>query len=399
MMAVYEYTARDADGNKLSGIYNDVDSVAALRKELAKMGDTLLKARRKKIETGKRVKIKQAEVVAFAYKFAGMCSAGLPISRCLETVEEQTENQAFKYVLSDIRESIEAGTTLKEAFEKYKYVFSDFFVGMLEAGESGGRLSETLEMSANYMEKQADLKSKVKSAFAYPIVVGVMCIVIVTALVIFIIPVFSKLYQQLHIPLPGPTKALVGLSVLVRSWWWLVLLIIVGAVFLFRRFSKNPYLKAKWDVYKLNMPVFARLNRMVVVSRFMRTFAMLASAGISFIKALDVASAVANNSRISEITGQLQQSIEAGDSVGGSLRDYDIFPPIITQMVSSGEEAGALPEMLNKGVDFLDKDIDRTIKALLVKLEPAMTLIMGIIVGFILMGVYLPMFDYMSRIK
>jgi type IV pilus assembly protein PilC len=399
MMAVYEYTAMDADGNKLSGIYNDVDSVAALRKELAKMGDTLLKARRKKIETGKRIKIKQAEVVAFAYKFAGMCSAGLPISRSLETVEEQTENQAFKYVLSDIRESIEAGTTLKEAFEKYKNVFSDFFVGMLEAGESGGRLSETLEMSANYMEKQADLKNKVKSAFAYPIVVGVMCILIVTALVIFIIPVFSKLYRQLHVPLPGPTKALVGLSVLVRSWWWLVLLIIVGAVFLFRRFSKNPYLKTRWDVYKLNMSVFARLNRMVVVSRFMRTFAMLASAGISFIKALDVASAVANNSRISEITGQLQQSIEAGYSLGGSLRGYDIFPPIITQMVSSGEEAGALPEMLNKGVDFLDKDIDRTIKALLVKLEPAMTLIMGIIVGFILMGVYLPMFDYMSRIK
>ncbi|MBA7626829.1 putative type II secretion system protein F [subsurface metagenome] len=144
-MAVYEYTARGADGNKLSGIYNDVDSVAALRKDLAKMGDTLLKARRKKIETGERVKIKQAEVVAFAYKFAGMCSAGLPIARCIETVEEQTENQAFKYVLSDIRGSIEAGTTLKEAFEKYQKVFSDFFVGMLEAGESGGRLSETLE--------------------------------------------------------------------------------------------------------------------------------------------------------------------------------------------------------------------------------------------------------------
>ena len=398
-MAVYEYTARDADGNKFSGTYNDVGSVAVLREELAKMGDTLLKAKRKKIWMGKHVKVKQAEVVAFAYKFAGMCSAGLPIARCLETVEEQTENQAFKYVLADVRESIEAGTTLKEAFEKYKNIFSDFFVGMLEAGESGGRLSETLEMSASYMENQADLKRKVKSAFAYPIVVGVMCIVIVTALVIFIIPVFSKLYQQLHVSLPGPTQALVSLSVLVRSWWWLVLPIIVGLVFLFRRFSKNPYLKTRWDVFKLNMPVFARLNRMVVVSRFMRTFAMLASAGISFIKALDVASAVANNSRISEITGELQRSIEAGYSVAGSLRSYDIFPPIITQMVSSGEEAGALPEMLNKGVDFLDKDIDRTIKALLVKLEPAMTLIMGIIVGFILMGVYLPMFDYMSRIK
>lgn len=138
---------------------------------------------------------------------------------------------------------------------------------------------------------------------------------------------------------------------------------------------------------------------MVVVSRLMRTFAMLASAGTSYIKALDIASSVANNSKISEIAGQLQQSIEAGNSLAGSLKNYDIFPPIITQMAASGEEAGTLPEMLNKGVDFLDKDIDRTIKGLLIKLEPAMTLIMGAIVGFILMGVYLPMFDYMSRIE
>ncbi len=398
-MAVYEYTARDEDGNKFFGTYNDVDSVAVLRGELAKMGETLLKAKRKKTEGGKRVKIKQDEVVAFIYKFSGMYSAGLSITRCLETIEEQTENQSFKYILTDIIQSIETGTTLKEAFGKYKNVFSDFFIGMLEAGESGGKLSETLEMSASYMESQADLKRKVKAAFAYPIVVGVMCIVIVTILVIFIIPVFSKLYKQLHVPLPGPTQALVTLSVLFRSWWWIVLPVIIGSVFLFRRFSKNPNIKARWDVFKLNMPVFAKLNRMVVVSRFMRTFAMLASAGISLIKALDVASMVANNSRITEIAGQLQQSIEAGHSVASSLVDYDIFPPIITQMVSSGEEAGALPEMLNKGVDFLDKDIDQTIKALLVKLEPAMTLIMGIIVGFILMGVYLPMFDYMSRIK
>ena len=398
-MAVYEYTAKDEDGNKFFGTYNDVDSVAVLRGELAKMGETLLKAKRKKTEGGKRVKIKQDEVVAFIYKFSGMYSAGLSITRCLETIEEQTENQSFKYILTDIIQSIETGTTLKEAFGKYKNVFSDFFIGMLEAGESGGKLSETLEMSASYMESQADLKRKVKAAFAYPIVVGVMCIVIVTILVIFIIPVFSKLYKQLHVPLPGPTQALVSLSVLFRSWWWIVLPAIMVSVFLFRWFSKKTYIKARWDVFKLNMPVFARLNRMVVVSRFMRTFAMLASAGISLIKALDVASMVANNSRITEIAGQLQQSIEAGHSVASSLIDYDIFPPIITQMVSSGEEAGKLPEMLNKGVDFLDKDIDQTIKALLVKLEPAMTLIMGIIVGFILMGVYLPMFDYMSRIK
>ena len=398
-MQVYEYTATDEEGNKFVGTYNDVPSVAALRQELAKMGNTLLKARRSKPETQKRQKIKQAEVVAFVYKLAGMCSAGLPVTRSLETVEQQTENRAFKHVLSDVRQNIETGSTLKDAFGKHKNIFSNFFVGMLEAGESGGKLAETLEMSAAYMEKQADIKRKVKSAFSYPIVVGIMCIVIVSVLVIFLIPVFSKLYRQLHVELPGPTQVLVNLSVIVRHWWWLVLLLITAAVFLSRKLSKFPQLKAKWDIFKLNMPVFATLNRMVVVSRFMRTFVMLASAGIPFVKALDVGKAVANNSKISEITSQLQQAIEEGNPLADSLRKHDIFPPIITQMVASGEEAGKLPEMLNKGLDFLDKDIDRTVKALLVKLEPAMTLIMGTIVGFILMGVYLPMFDYMSRIE
>ena len=398
-MAIYEYTARDVDGNRFTGTYNGVESVAVLREELAKMGNTLLRTRRSKPQIQKRQKIKQDEVVTFVYKLAGMCSAGLPITKSLETVEQQTESQAFKHILSDIRQSIETGSNLKSAFEKHNNVFSNFFIGMLEAGESGGRLAETLEISAAYMEKQLDLKRKVKSAFAYPIVVGVMCIAIVSTLVIFIIPVFSKLYQQLHVELPGPTQVLVTVSVIVRQYWWLVLPFIAAAIFLSQRLSKNPQLKMRWDLFKLNMPVFAKLNRMVIVSRFMRTFAMLASAGISFVKALDIASVVANNSKIYEIADQLQQAIEEGNPLADSLRKHKIFPPIITQMVDSGEEAGRLPEMLNKGLDFLDKDIDRTVKSLLVKLEPAMTLIMGLIVGFILMGVYLPMFDYMGRVK
>lgn len=397
-MAVYEYTAVDKNGSEFCGIYNDVDSVGVLREDLAKMGDTLLKAKRTRAVGQKRIRVKQIEVVTFAYKLAGMCSGGLSIIRSLKTLEEQTQNQTFRYILSDIRHSIETGSSLKDAFEKHRNIFSDFFVGMIEAGESGGNLSEVLEMSANYLEKQADLRRKVKSAFAYPIVIAVMCVLVVASMVIFVIPVFSKLYQQMHIPLPWPTKALVDISSFVRDGWWAILLFIAAAVWLLKYFRKNPHLKAGWDAFKLKMPVFARLNCMVVVSRFIRTFAMLASAGVSFVKALDVAGVVANNSKFSNITGQLQQSIEAGNSVAGSLKNHNIFPPMIIQLAASGEDAGKLSEMLNKGVDFLDKDIDRTIHALLVKLEPAMTVIMGIIVGFILIGVYFPLFDYMSHI-
>jgi type IV pilus assembly protein PilC len=398
-VAVYEYIARDENGSKFSGTYSDIDSIAMLREELAKMGYALLRSKRKRSATKKRAKIKHTEVVTFAYNFAGMISAGLPIAKCLETIEEQTENQSFKDVISDVRQGIETGLTLKNAFGKHRNIFSDFFLGMLEAGESGGKLSETLEMSADYLEKQADIKRRVRSALAYPIVVCIMCCAIVVSLVIFVIPVFSKLYQQMHISLPGATRVLVDLSNLVRDRWWVILLGIAGLVLLLRHYSKNPYLKAKWDEFKLNMPMFAKLNRMVVVSRFIRTFAMLVSTGVPLVEALDVASSVAHNSKVSEIAGQLQRSIEVGNPVASSLKNYDIFPPMIVQLAASGEEAGTLPKMLNKGVDFIDKDIDKTINVLLVRLEPALVVITGIIVGFILISAYLPMFDYIGRLK
>jgi type IV pilus assembly protein PilC len=398
-MAVYEYTATDQGGNEFSGTYDNIGSVAMLRQELSKMGYVLVKARREGAPAKKRGKIARSEVVAFAYKFAGMYSAGLSISRCLETMEEQTDDQAFKQMITDIRESIESGSSLKDAFGKYTDVFSEFFLGMLEAGESGGKLAESLEMSAAYLEKQADLKRKVKSAFAYPVVVGVTCFVVVGCLLIFVVPIFSKLYKQLHVSLPGPTQFLVYLSFFLRDWWWVVLVMMAAAIVTLRWLSKKPGTKAKWDLFKLNMPVFAKLNRMVVVSHFTRTFAMLASVGISLTKALEVASKVANNHKLTEITEELQAAIEAGNPISKSLKNHNIFPPMITQMAFSGEEVGELPEMMKKGADFLDKDIERMISALIVKLEPTLTIIMGVIVGFILMGVYLPMYDYMQHLK
>lgn len=398
-MAVYEYTAKDEHGNKFSGIYTDVESVSALREELTKLGYALVRGHRSKTDTSKKRKVKQKDVVTFTYKFAGMCSAGLSIARCLEVLEEQAESPAFKTVISDVRQSVETGSNLKDAFGKHPNVFSDFFLGMIEAGETGGKLPKTLEMAAGYLEKQADLKTKVKSAFAYPIIVGIMSFLIIGYLVTFVVPIFSKIYQQLHVSLPGPTQFLVVLSQIVRNYWLFLLLGIAACVVLFRKFSKKPEIKAKWDIFKLRMPVFAKLNRMVVVSRFVRTFAMLASAGVSYIKALEVASLVADNYRAAQIADELKDAIERGNPVAESMHNYDLFPPMIVQLAASGEEAGILPEMLNKGVDFLDKDIDRTIAALLVKLEPALTVIMGTLVGFILMGVYLPMFDYMSHLK
>lgn len=398
-MAVYQYVAKDRTGRKFSGIYTDVDNVNILREELAKIGYALVKARQKRTSSTRRRRIKLSEVVAFAYKFAGMYSAGLSILSCLETLEGQAENQAFKYVIADIRQSIQAGASLKNACEKHRNIFSDFFLGMIEAGESSGKLGTTLEMSAVYLEKQADIRRKVVSAFAYPVVVTITCFAVIAFLLIFVIPVFMKLYRQAHVQLPGPTRVLVGLSTLITQKWWAVIILATTVVLLFRWLLKKSQVRAWWDAFKLNMPVFSKLNRMLVVSRFTRTFAMLASVGVPFIDALDVAREVAYNHKMDEITQELKKEIRAGNPVAKSFKNHPIFPPIITQLAASGEQVGKLPDMLNKGTDLLDKDIDRAISALLVKLEPALTVIMGTVVGLILMGAYLPMFDYIGHLE
>jgi type IV pilus assembly protein PilC len=398
-MAVYAYTAKDETGDTLIGTYDDIDNVDVLREELSKMGYVLIKARKRRHPTRRHRRIKQSEVVTFIYKFAEMYSAGLSITRCLEVLEEQSKNPAFGYIVADVRQSIENGSSLEKAFGKYSDVFSDFFSGMLEAGESGGKLSEALEMSAEYLEKRLDIKRKIRSAFAYPVMVTVVCFVVVSCLVAFIVPVFSKLYGRLNVELPGPTQALVTLSSLLRNCWWAIPFIVVGAAIILRRLSRSPYVRAKWDVFKLNMPVLGKLNRMVVISHFTRTLGMLTSVGVSPIRALELASVVAHNHKLTGIAKELQGAIETGNSIGESLKNYDIFPPMITQLAISGEEVGEVAQMLNKGADFLDKDIDRTTNALIVKLEPALTIIMGVIVGFILMAVYLPMFDYMQHLE
>ena len=398
-MAIFEYTAKDESGNTFSGIYQDVASVAVLREELGMTGCRLVKARKAKNRSPRKKKIKRADVVAFTFKFAGMYKAGLSILRCLETIEEQCENKTFKKVLSQIRQDVETGSSLKAAFEKHRAIFTNFLIGMIEAGESGGKLSDALEMSATFLEKQLDLRRKVRSAFAYPLAVISLCSIVVTCVLIFIVPIFEKLYKALHVPLPLPTKILVDLSTLIRTGWWAIPFVIAGLYYLIRKILRDPTFKARWDVFKLQMPVFGKLNSMVLVSGFIRTYSMLASVGVSLIEALDSAKEVAHNRRLDQIAEELQNAIKTGGAVGDSLGNYKIFPPIIVQLAKSGEEAGVLPEMLGKGAEFLDKDIDRMVKSLLAKLEPAMTVMMGSVVGLLMMGVYLPMFDYMSHMK
>jgi type IV pilus assembly protein PilC len=398
-MAVYHYTARDEAGKVFSGIHEDVGGISALRQELAKIGYNLIDAKRTKVLRPGKIRVKPADIVSFTYRFAGMCEAGLTIMQCLEALEKQTDNESLKFIVSDIKKNVETGSSLTDAFDKYRCVFSDFFMGMIEAGESGGRLTNSLEISAKYLEKKVDLTNKLKSAFTYPVIVVVLCSVIVAILVIFIVPVFSKIYKQLGVTLPGPTQMLLVASIIVRKWWPFVILFAAFMLGAYRYMRKNRYIRSKWDDFKFAIPIFGKLNKLIAVSHFVKSFAMLISTGVPVIRAFQVATLVANNERIFQMSLDIQKSVQMGNSVADSLAKYDIFPPIIIQLADSGEQAGMLGEMLSKGVVFLEKDIDRITDSLLIKLEPVLTLTMGIVIGLILLAVYLPMFDYMSHLK
>ena len=398
-MAVFNYVAYDENRSKFAGTYSDVADKIELKQELDKMGYTLISAKKDVVRKSRREKVGLNDVATFTYKFAGMCSTGLSVVRCLETLQEQTENETFRYIICDVKESIETGLSIHDAFARHRDIFNDFFLGMMEAGESSGKLSDTLEICAVQLEKQVDLRHKIKSAFTYPAVVGVVCLAVVTSLLVFVVPIFANLYAKLHVELPGPTKALVFTSSFFKHWGWLVILFIVGVIIFSKSLSSNKFLRNSWDVFKLKVPIFSKINRLVLVARFMRTFALLSSVGVPFVDALKVSGKVANNLVLSEISDELQHSVHSGNGLAGAMKAYDIFPAIMIQLASSGEEAGMLPEMLNKGVDIIEKDLDRDITSLLVKLEPALTVIMGLIIGAIMLGVYIPMFDYMNQME
>lgn len=398
-MAVYQYIAKDTAGNEMAGVYTNVDSEKALRAELTKLGYVLVHAEREGHATRTSGRIRPKDVASFAFKFACMYSAGLSLVRCLETLEEQVGHQALRRVIADVRQRVETGSSVKVAFEPYRRVFGDFFLGMVEAGESSGELARALDMSARYLEKRLELRQKTQAAFVYPMVVGAVCSVVVLGMLTFVVPMFSQLYKRLHVDLPAPTRALVFVSQLMRYWWWLLAPGVVGLTLGLRRVLAHPRVRLVWDRWKIRMPLLGPLNHLILVSQFIRTFGMLISVGVPIMEAVESAGRVVRNEELMRTAQDLQESIRVGRPVAESLRAHALFPSMVVQLVASGEEAGVLPDMLAKAADVLDKEADRMAASLLVKLEPALTMLMGAVIGLILMGVYLPMFDYMAVLK
>jgi type IV pilus assembly protein PilC len=314
-------------------------------------------------------------------------------------LHHQTENPVLAAVVGEVRGRVEQGSSLSAALAEHPKVFGYLYVSMIQAGEVSGALDETLLRLAETLEGMVRLRSKVRSAMAYPVVVMSLVVVVVSAMMLFIVPIFDRIYDDLGGVLPFPTHVLMIISSILGKFWWVGALLIILGVVGFRRWIASDKGRHTWDRLKLRAPLFGPLVRKVAISRFARTMAVLSRTGVPVLQALDIVSETAGNSLISDALRDVRDSVKRGESLAVPLARHEVFPPMVTQMMAVGEETGALDAMLSKVSEFYDQEVDDSVGALTSLIEPLLIVVMGVVVGGILICLYLPMFNIGSLIK
>lgn len=342
--------------------------------------------------------IKKIEISRFTRQFATMIGAGLPMVQCLEILATQSENKELRRIITNVKESVQGGSTLSEALARHGKIFDQLYTNMVEAGEMGGALDTILVRLAVYREKADALVRKVKGAMVYPSVICVVAIAVTVAMLTFIVPVFAGMFSSLHAELPRPTQVILAISNFLQSNFIYLLVALAGLVFGFIYWVKTPNGRAIFDTAILKAPIFGNLIRKSSIARFTRTLGTLLSSGVSILDALDITAKTAGNTVIANAIRKSVLSIAEGDTITGPLRESGVFPPMVTQMISVGEKTGGLDDMLSKIADFYDEEVDAAVGALTSVIEPIIIVFMGIIIGGILIAMYLPMFDIIGKI-
>lgn len=398
-MPVFEYKGKTLAGSPVQG-----DLTAKDRSDLERIlrRNRILVTSIRKKPTELKIKIgtgiKKVEISRFTRQFATMIGAGLPMVQCLDILANQMENKELCRIISDVKQSVEGGSTLSEAMRKHKKVFDDLYVNMVESGEMGGALDTILVRLAVYREKSDALIRKVKGAMVYPSVIVVVATGVTIAMLTFIVPVFANMFGSLGAELPKPTQIILGISNFLRSNFLLLATGIIGGAVAFVYWVKTPGGKATFDTFLIKSPVFGNLVRKSAVARFTRTLGTLLSSGVSILDALDITAKTAGNTVISNAIKKSVLSIAEGDTITAPLKESGVFPPMVTQMISVGEKTGGLDDMLQKIADFYDEEVDEAVSALTSLIEPLIIVVMGIVIGGMLVAMYLPMFDIIGKI-
>ncbi len=343
-----------------------------------------------------RVKLKEVAVVT--RQLATMVDSGLSVVRSLGILAGQVDNAQLAKVLNEVRLDVEHGSALSAACEKHPKVFNHLFCTLVQAGEVGGNLDEVLSTLAVTMEKQASLNQTVRSAMTYPAVVLAVMVIIFSAMIIFIVPVFKNLFKTLGGKLPAPTQILIDISANVTSIWAVVVLAaIVGSIVAFRRWIRTESGRVTWDRFKLRPPVFGPLFHKVALARVTSTLSSLMSSGVPILESLDICSDISGNRTVGDILLEAKEGVREGRPLADPLRGHEkIIPSLMVQMIEVGEQTGALDDMLQKVAEFYDQEVAATVDNLTALLEPMLTVVMGAGVGVMVVAMYLPMFDYLK---
>ena len=411
-MPTFTYTAKDKTGQEVQQT-QDASSKDALIKSLRDQGlfPTSVReqrgspAEKKKGKSfsfgfGKRVGLK--DLAIFCRQFATMINAGVSLVRCLDVLEQQTSNVGLKEIIRDIQTEVEGGATLSKSMSKFPRVFSELAVGLVRAGEIGGVLDDTLERLAMFMEKDLELRQKIKSAMTYPILVLIVAIGIVTFLVMFILPKFMQLFLDLGMErsdFPAPTRVLMDVSNFMLQKWYISVLIVVGLWIAIGRVKRTKTGKRYWDMLMLKLPVFGPLNHKIAVSRFARTLSTLLSSGVPILQAMETVAGTVANDIIADAVLLSRASIREGDTIADPLAESKMFPPMVVQMITIGEETGQLDTMLEKVATFYEREVDATVESLTAALEPLMIVVLGFIVGFIVISMFLPLIGVIQNLS
>jgi len=396
MPQIYLWVAETKKGRKLKGEIEAANEQIA-QGQLRKRNLKVLKLKPKPKDLFESIpflqpKVKNKDIIIFTRQFSTMIDAGLPLVQGLGILAEQSENPTFKSILKQITRDVEGGSTLAEAMKKHPKVFDELFVNLVAAGEVGGILDTILQRLATFIEKAADLRSKIKGAMTYPIVVVAIAIIVIAVILIFVIPVFQDMFASFGQALPAPTQLVVAMSNFVKS----KILFIIGGIILlavlFRQFRKTASGRRILDSLSLKLPIFGDLLKKTAVARFTRTLGTMLASGVPILDSLEIVAKTAGNVIIEEIILDVRGSIAEGQTIAEPLSENDVFPGMVIQMIAVGEATGALDIMLGKIADFYDKEVDAAVEALTSMLEPLLMLFLGGSIGGLVVAMYLPIF-------
>ncbi|MGD1210945.1 MAG: type II secretion system F family protein [Candidatus Acidiferrales bacterium] len=400
-MPVYTYRGVNRAGTNVSGervAQSKNELAAALRREQINVSKLSEKGKEFNIPTF-GTGVSQKELAIFTRQFSVMIDAGLPLVQCLEILAGQQENKSFQKILNSVRASVEGGATLSVSMKQHDKVFDALYYNMVEAGETGGILDTILQRLSSYIEKNVKLKRAVKSAMIYPVAVLGIAAMVITLLLWKVVPIFVTLFNGLDVDLPLPTRIVIGLSNFVGSIYGLMVLVfLITAGIAIKFWYGTPQGRMMIDTLLLKVPVVGPVLRKIAVARFTRTLGTLISSGVPILEGLDITARTSGNAVVEKAIGATRKAVEAGRSLVDPLKETDVFPGMVTQMIGVGEQTGAMDAMLQKIADFYEDEVDAAVKDMLTAIEPIMIVFLGVVVGGVVISMYLPLFSLISKL-